>query len=263
MKQLSITDAQPEILRILKVRTASMKQGDVFENATGRPGECFICVVKGEAVYRTQNEVFRLSESSVLFLNREITYSMQVVSNEYAFIFAEFQFSCEPYTLKNELFKVNSPEKLFRLLIETDVKKQHGSKIACLSVLYRIYDLIISSSTPQSYMSFKHAQIERIAYEMKQKFSDSSYSVYETAGKINMSEAYFRRLFRSEYGMSPSEYLISLRIAHAKNLLTYQNSSVSEIAIACGFSDIYYFSRRFKKETGMTPTEYKRYINSY
>jgi len=112
-------------------------------------------------------------------------------------------------------------------------------------------------------MSFKHAQIERIAYEMKQKFSDSSYSVYETAGKINMSEAYFRRLFRSEYGMSPSEYLISLRIAHAKNLLTYQNSSVSEIAIACGFSDIYYFSRRFKKETGMTPTEYKRYINSY
>lgn len=264
MKQYSITDTQPEILRILKIRTASMKKGYVFENKNGRPGECLICVVKGSAVYKTeQNETFSLSQGSVLFLRRGIHYSMSVTSSEYDFIFVEFHLSCETYTLKNELFKPENPTKLFTLLIEADAKKQHGSKITCLSMLYRIYDLIISSSAPQQAVSFRHAQIERIAYEIQQKFKDPNYSVYSTSKKLNMSEAYFRKLFTSEYGMCPSRYLISYRIAHAKNLLTYKNSSISEIASESGFSDIYYFSRRFKKEMGMTPSEYKKYINSY
>ncbi|MBQ7040143.1 MAG: helix-turn-helix transcriptional regulator [Clostridia bacterium] len=264
MKQISLTESQPEILKILKVRSASMEKGGTYENKVGRPGECLICVIKGEADYRTERgDLFNLKKGSVLFLSREITYSMKVKSDGYDFIFVEFKFSSEPYEIKNEHFQVEGAEKLFRQLIETDVKKLHGRKISCLSILYMIYDLLISSSVPQESASFKHAQIERIAYEIQQKFRNPDYSVYLAAKKTNMSEAYFRKLFRSEYGMCPVEYLISLRIAHAKNLLTYQKSSISEIALESGFSDIYYFSRRFKKETGMTPTEYRRYINSY
>lgn len=265
MNQISLADAQPEILRILKIRAASMNKNDTFENKTGRPGECMIFVINGNAVYSTANEQFSLSTGCVLFLRRGTTYSMMVNSENYAFIFVEFQLSDLPHTLKNELFDncSNELEKLFKQLIETDVLKRHSSKISCLSVLYRIYDELIKSVLVNPSSTFKHAQIERAAYEIQQNFTDPSYSVYTTAKKTGMSEAYFRRLFKSEYGKCPVQYLISLKISHAKNLLIYQKYDISQVAAMSGFSDIYYFSRRFKKETGMTPTEYKRYVNSY
>ena len=154
-------------------------------------------------------------------------------------------------------------EPLFRSMIETDVLKQPGYSVKCLSILYQIYVSLIEHTQSGSSVSFRYPQIERATYEIEKNFRNAGFRIYDVARKTGMSEVYFRKLFKEECGMSPSKYLISLRIAHAKNLITYENLSISEIAIASGFSDIYYFSRQFKKTTGLTPTEYKRYINAY
>lgn len=61
------------------------------------------------------------------------------------------------------------------------------------------------------------------------------------------------RLFRSELGVSFLDTYRRIRLEHARRLLQQSPLSVSEIAVACGFSSASHFSRAFKAELGLTP----------
>lgn len=263
---VSIIDEARNITCIHKIRAASMKKGDVYTQKKGRPGDCLIYVTNGSARYETEaREQFDMQPGSVLFLRGGVKYRVESLSDDYAYIFTEFLFQVQAQPPSNQLFTESDKEveKLFRLLIETDVLKEPGYTIKCMSILYQIYYLLIQHNKTGQAVSFRLPQIERACYEIRQKFNDHTFRIYDVATSSGMSEVYFRKLFKEAFGLSPSQYLISLRIAHAKNLITYEKISVAEVATRSGFSDIYYFSRQFKKETGLTPTEYRRYVNSY
>jgi len=82
-------------------------------------------------------------------------------------------------------------------------------------------------------------------------------SLAGTAEHINANPSYLSRLFRQTTGMTFREYLNMIRIEEAKRLLSATDYPVSEIAIACGFSDQSHFARVFKKSTGLTPKNYR------
>lgn len=71
-----------------------------------------------------------------------------------------------------------------------------------------------------------------------------------------LSESQMRRIFHSEFGMSPIEYKNNLCIKQACNMLKFTNSSISEIAREVGFGNLCFFSQTFKKITGMSPKQY-------
>ena len=73
-----------------------------------------------------------------------------------------------------------------------------------------------------------------------------------------LSEPYFRKCFREACGESPNQYIINRRLAVAASLLTESEKSMTDIAEAAGFADVYYFGRMFKKKTGMTPGRFRR-----
>lgn len=73
---------------------------------------------------------------------------------------------------------------------------------------------------------------------------------------LHVSEATLRRIFVSELGMPPKDYINSLRLERAKLLLRNGGVEVCEVARLCGFDDPSYFSRFFKKHTGKTPGKY-------
>jgi len=84
-------------------------------------------------------------------------------------------------------------------------------------------------------------------------------SIDALAARIGLSTSYFRKLFTELYGQSPQQYLISLRINTAYDLLQSGEVNVSEAALLSGFDDIYYFSTLFKKQTGISPSHiYKK-----
>nr|WP_283244887.1 helix-turn-helix transcriptional regulator [Gehongia tenuis] len=74
---------------------------------------------------------------------------------------------------------------------------------------------------------------------------------------------YLRRLFTREFGVTPQQYLIQLRMERARQILKQPGLSVTEAALSCGFYDARYFSRLFRRETGQTPSEYARHPSSF
>ena len=95
-------------------------------------------------------------------------------------------------------------------------------------------------------------KVEAVIGYMAKHF-DEDVTLQRLAGYARLSESYLGRIFKSVTGRSPIDYLIDIRINHAKNLLHY-GLSVSEISRIVGFRDIYYFSRAFKKREGISPS---------
>ena len=82
-------------------------------------------------------------------------------------------------------------------------------------------------------------------------------SIEKLAEAEHLSVSRYRELFKAQTGLSPSEYRAALRINHACRLLSETDLTVSEIAVDCGYNDIFYFMRVFKQWRGMTPGEYR------
>ena len=68
----------------------------------------------------------------------------------------------------------------------------------------------------------------------------------------------FHRIFRSLTGTSPGEFVNSIRIKRACELLSETDKTITAVAALANFSDSNYFSRQFRKITGTTPSEYRK-----
>lgn len=88
-------------------------------------------------------------------------------------------------------------------------------------------------------------------------FSNSP-SLQEIAAHSGLQPNYFCRKFKQTTGKTYVEYLNTLKIEHAKNMLQTYDLSITEIAFDSGFSSSSSFLREFKKQTGYSPLQYKK-----
>ncbi len=77
------------------------------------------------------------------------------------------------------------------------------------------------------------------------------------AGKFGLSYTSLSRLFSSIEGRSIENYYMNIRVERVKELIKYEQMSMSEIAHLMGYSSVAHLSRQFKQVTGLTPTEFK------
>lgn len=86
----------------------------------------------------------------------------------------------------------------------------------------------------------------------------SSFSLDALSAQHNMSVSSLSHQFKRLTGFSVMEYLLSCRIASAKNYLVKTDLSIGEIVDRCGFSDCSNFCRTFKKLNGMSPSAFRK-----
>ncbi|WP_020406490.1 AraC family transcriptional regulator [Hahella ganghwensis] len=83
-------------------------------------------------------------------------------------------------------------------------------------------------------------------------------SLEEVAEHIGMKPTYFSKFFRQATGRRFVEFVNSLRITKACDLLAHSDLPVTDICFDVGFTNISNFNRRFHTLKGMTPTEYRK-----
>ncbi|MBZ4666800.1 response regulator [Mahella sp.] len=79
----------------------------------------------------------------------------------------------------------------------------------------------------------------------------------DVAREVNMSYHYFSKFFKEQTGRNFVEYLSSLRIQKAEELLADPSRSIKDVCYSVGYNDPNYFSKLFKKYTGKSPSEYR------
>lgn len=127
------------------------------------------------------------------------------------------------------------------------------NRLASLSILYDILYRLANEEHPQNRL------LSPVIKYLNNRFCDEDISNTKLAEIANISEVYLRRLFLEVYSTTPRQYVISMRIERAKQLLIDTNDSINDVALRCGFSSIYHFSRAFKDKLRMTPGEFRKH----
>ena len=223
-----------------------------------RHSDAFVYVISGSCTYRFNDKTeFIATAGDVFYLPYQSIYTMYIHTDDYKFIFCDFEFA-EPAARRSALYShqdLKNVDILFFKLLNRYRSK--NTYIECMSILYSIYGLL-QQDTQKSYLGKNKEwnMIEARRY-IDENFNLPEFSISLLAEKTEMSEVYLRKLFRAQYGISPSKYLISVRLKNAKSLMKYPFLTLEECALQSGFSSLQYFCRLFKKETGISPGKYR------
>lgn len=119
-----------------------------------------------------------------------------------------------------------------------------------LEIINHIIDYI------QLYRDSSPSAIDQIFCYINDNFN-RDISIEMVAEHVGLSYSHVRKLFKDKTGKNILDYINSLRIEKAKELLVTTSLTVSEIAETVGYSGTQGFLRNFRKKAGVTPTEYR------
>ena len=103
-------------------------------------------------------------------------------------------------------------------------------------------------------------QIERAAAYFNENYN-TKISIDDYAESLHISTNWFIHNFKQYAGMSPAQYILSLRMVNAQSLLERTTYNIKEISEIVGYENPLYFSRVFKKEIGKSPAQYRKEMN--
>ncbi len=148
----------------------------------------------------------------------------------------------------------NGIKALFEKLLSIWNRKEPDRLFEAQAIFQSILAAIARerNRTYQSSAAYQHIR-PALAF-MEQCYSDPAITISTLAALCGISDEYLRRLFRLCTGSPPMEYLRSLRLRQAKEMLYAGDRRVAEVALACGFTDPRYFTRVFVREYGILPS---------
>jgi AraC-like DNA-binding protein len=110
-------------------------------------------------------------------------------------------------------------------------------------------------------ISSKDEELLQKVNEVTEKcMSDPDFSIEKMSREVGLSATHLNKKISAITGKTTSEYVRSIRLKRACQLLVKTQLSISEIAYEIGYNIPKYFSKHFKEEFGMLPTEYRKNI---
>ena len=106
----------------------------------------------------------------------------------------------------------------------------------------------------------RDAVIEAAIGEMKARIYENLSPKQISFFTTDLSYVQFLRRFKAYTGMTPSDYMIGLRLHKAQSLLLGTPMSIKEISEKCGFENEYYFSNFFKKHFHVSPSAFRKMV---
>jgi len=122
-----------------------------------------------------------------------------------------------------------------------------------LSKTYKRFEIVSSTRNP-GIASDK--RLHRASEFMIQHYAENL-TIDQLAMESGISQFHFIRLFKKQFGITPYQYLINLRLNAAAANLKNTDLSIKEVAAKCGFVNTGRFSVIFQKHFGLTPTKYR------
>ena len=236
---------------ILDVVSLDQKNVNTFNS--GRNYNALSFRFSADAVIKTEKNEYVMKDNCVSYVPARVDYTRAAKHDELVAV----HFDSTSYNGRQiECFEPKHPEAialLFNKIHDIWNKKEIGYKYRCSAVLYEIF----AECYAQNYSQKKSDSKIQASFDYINKhYKKNDLSIKEIADRSFMSEVYFRKLFKAEYGTSPQKYIISKRIQYAAGLISMGYYSLKEISVMSGYADYKYFSVEIKKIMGISPSEY-------
>ncbi len=101
--------------------------------------------------------------------------------------------------------------------------------------------------------------VDNVIREIRENYMEDI-TLTSLADKYNISTGHLSNMIKERLQVNFSDYIASLRMQRAKELLRDESISIQEIAETVGYKDYFYFTKVFKKVEGISPSKYRRSI---
>ena len=105
--------------------------------------------------------------------------------------------------------------------------------------------------------------INKVLKQIELNMHNIHWSADDYAGAMHLSRSQLHRKIKALTGMGISDFVNTVKLAKAEQMLKNNSGRITEIAFGCGFNDSSYFSALFKKKYGLSPSEYMAKHNKY
>ncbi len=212
---------------------------------------------EGETVLFRDGERYLSNASNAIVLPKGSGYEWRCTQSGRCLV---VEFDCEESCETPFSVPVKNGEKLLSMIRDLEYKRTLGRPLSDIESMRDLYDVLLFLARSESARYTGSEQQRRIALALDYiaKNYDKKIKNDELAAVAGVSTVYFRRLFTETVGQSPIDYVQTLRIGKAREMLAGDYGSVTDIAEALGYQSIYDFSRAFKKQTGVSPLAFRQ-----
>ncbi len=261
MSRIDITKNNLYLKKLINVLRSEIINRSKIIHSKGRHSDAFVYVLEGSCTYVFENGYARtVHEGDILYLAHNELYTMYVHDPRYISIYCDFEFfgdesrKSDVYTPKN----MGEAENLFKRFIRSYNSPSKTTFAECVSMFYLIYSMVINSVNDQYLDKTLKSKIQDTKLYIDMNFKNQSLTVAQLAEMADISEVYYRKVFKSIYKESPAKYITSVRLKNSQELMKYPFLTLEECALQSGFATVQYFCRVFKKEIGITPAKYRK-----
>ncbi len=235
-------------------------------NKKGRLDYYLIYIISGSASVKTTHGVADSYENELFIIPPNTPYEFKTkdlplrylcvhfTGSDVSKILGEYKIALFPSI--NKLSYKNHMQKRFSTLFEGFAKNDLLRDRELSLLLERLF---IETSRAKN-----DSDLDISALAKSIRFINENYpakiSIPDLARLEGVCVTSYNLLFKKQMGMSPTKYIIKLRIEHAITLLESTNLSIEEVGESCGYPDINFFSRMFKKHVGISPSSYRKQI---
>ena len=152
---------------------------------------------------------------------------------------------------------LNLPTLFNQIINELQLRNEKYEEMT----VYKLNEILLYINRALDNSSVKDNDTSTLIKSAKLYFNENynqDINIKSYANSLNMTPCWFIQKFKELTGVTPTQYILNVRITNAQNLLRYSKYNVSETATAVGYTNTFYFSRIFTKHTGISPSEYKK-----
>ena len=168
---------------------------------------------------------------------------------------------CIKMTPKENFYSVQNPAILRQQLTEMSAISMNTEKRNVsyyLPYIMKFFaEIADEKKLGKGYITDKEKKVKEIVDMIEHNYTDPNFSIRQIADALFYTTAYISRIFKEVTNMTPVEYLTSLRMLKARDLLYSHAYNVSQIAYSVGYNSPFYFSKEFKKYFGFSPSQFK------
>lgn len=238
------------------------------DNPNGRLDFYLMYIISGEAEVYNENEILIAKEGSVIVFPPYKGYKHTSENSLISYLWIHFtgsdvldileRYGIKQFPIINKTHGENRISNRFQKLFEAFAKNDKFRDYDLSSLLDRLLIEIGRAISVEQGEKMLFAKSIRYINE----FYFQQLKITDLAKMENVSMTTYNLHFKRQMGMSPTKYILSLRMHSAKDLLESSKLSVREIGSMCGYDDFNFFTKTFKKFTGLSPLAYRKNLKS-